>query len=297
MASEEFQQLLKSLPGSIAVPGDSVDEVRTKFDAAHGQDPGNDVRVTHAEYGGTPGEWVVPDACADSERVVFFLHGGAFVSVRAPEFTFYAAWVARHAQARAFVVDYPLAPEARFPAQLDASVAAFRGMVEQGIEPARVAFVGDSCGGGLVVTTMLRLRDAGLALPACGVSLSGWMDLEASGESATHPVGEDPFMDAQWLRERGRDYLGPDQDPRQPYASPIHADLAGLPPLLLQYGQIDRCRDDGTRLAARAGRDGVAVTLEIWPEMIHGFQGLYGAVPEATWAFRHLGAFVDRHLP
>jgi acetyl esterase/lipase len=121
------------------------------------------------------------------------------------------------------------------------------------------------------------------------------MDLEVSGDSAKHPVGEDPFVNPAWIRARARDYLGPRGNPRDPYASPIHAELGGLPPLLLQTGQVDTLRDDAVRLAARAGRAGTAVTLEIWPGMIHGFQGMHGAIPEAAWAVRHAAEFVNRH--
>ncbi len=296
MASREFHEALKHFPDDISVPGDSLEQVRAKFARAHGQPPGDDVRVEHAEYRDVGGEWVLPTAFPQGDRVVLFIHGGAFVASRAADYVFWAAWIARAARARVFVVDYPLAPESRFPAPLDACVDAYLGLLDAGVAPGRVAFAGDSCGGGMVVTTLLRLRDAGQPLPACGVSLGGWMDLEASGASATDPVGRDPFLDPAWLRERARDYLGA-HDPRDPYASPIHADLAGLPPLLLQYGQVDRCRDDGVRLAARAGRDGVAVTLEIWPEMIHGFQGMNGACPEAGWSLRHVAGFIGRHVP
>jgi epsilon-lactone hydrolase len=134
-----------------------------------------------------------------------------------------------------------------------------------------------------------------LPLPACAVAHCGWFDLEVSGDSAKNPVGADPFVNAEWIRQRGRDYLGPSGDPRASLASPIHADLAGLPPLLLQTGQMDTLRDDAVRLAARAGSKGTGVTLEIWPGMIHGFLGMHGAIPEAAWAVRHVAEFVAHH--
>ncbi|MBM4385491.1 MAG: alpha/beta hydrolase [Deltaproteobacteria bacterium] len=295
--SAEFRAALANFPKGIAVPGDSHEVVRAKFKPAHGHDPGPDIAVEPASYGGVGGVWVSlkTKRHRDDEPVLLFLHGGALVSCTAAEYTFYAAWFVRATGARAFVVDYRLAPEHRFPAALDDCVASHQGLVASGIAPERIALLGDSCGGGFVVTTLVKLRDLGAPLPACAVSLGGWLDAEVSGDSATNPVAEDVFVNAEWMRERWRDYLGPHGDARHPHVSPIHADLRGLPPLLLQYGQIDSVRDDGVRLAARAGRDGVAVTLEIWPGMIHGFVGLHGFCPEAAWAVKHAAEFVARH--
>jgi acetyl esterase/lipase len=295
MPSAEFLAALAHFPKDLALPGDSYQDVRRKFGPAHGHDPGPDIAVEPARFGGVGGVWVARKEAAPSERVLFFVHGGAFVSCPAPTYTFYAAWFVRATGARAFVVDYRLAPEHHFPAAVDDCEAAWRGMLAAGIAPARAAFLGDSCGGGIAVATLLRLRDARAALPACAVSLCGWMDLEVSGDSAKHPVGEDPFVNPEWIRARARDYLGPRGNPRDPYASPIYAELGGLPPLLLQTGQVDTLRDDAVRLAARAGRAGSAVTLEVWPGMIHGFQGMYGAIPEAAWAVKHAAEFIDRH--
>ncbi len=294
--SAEFTRALAHFPKGLAHPSDSFEDVRRKFAPAHGHDPGPDIATEPARYGGVEGVWVSRKGEPDTGRVLFFLHGGALVSCRAPEYTFYAAWFVRETGARALIVDYRLAPEHRYPAALDDCVAAYRGLLASGVDPARVAFLGDSCGGGFVVTTLLRLRDLGERMPACGAVLCGWLDAEVSGQSAREPVGEDVFVNPIWMRARWRDYLGPGGDPRAPHVSPIHADLHGLPPLLLQTGQLDTVRDDAVRLAARAGRDGVAVTLSIWPGMIHGFQGLYGTCPEPEQAVRQVGEFVAHAL-
>jgi monoterpene epsilon-lactone hydrolase len=295
MPSREFLAALAHFPKDLAVPGDTHEDVRRKFAPAHGHDPGPDIAVTPARAGGVGGVWVAKKGEPAAERTLFFVHGGAFVSCPAPTYAFYAAWLVRATGARAFVVDYRLAPEHRYPAALDDCVAAWRGLVADGVAPERAAFFGDSCGGGIAVATLIRARDAGLPLPACAVAHCGWFDLEVSGDSAKNPVGADPFVNAEWIRQRGRDYLGPSGDPRAPLASPIHADLAGLPPLLLQTGQMDTLRDDAVRLAARAGSKGTGVTLEIWPGMIHGFLGMHGAIPEAAWAVRHVAEFVAHH--
>lgn len=295
MPSPEYLAALEQFPKGIAVPGDSAEDVRRKFAPAHGHDPGPDIAVRDASYGGVRGTWAEPKGEA-VDRVIVFFHGGAFVSCPAATYTFYAAWFVRAAGARAFIVDYSLAPETRFPKQIEECAAAYRGLLRE-VDPARIAFVGDSCGGGIALATLLRLRDAGVPLPACLASISGWFDLEVTGDSALHPVGEDRFVHPVWMRERGRDYVGPQGDPRDPLASPIHAQLHGLPPLFLQVGQVDVTRDDAVRIAARAGRDGTAVVLEIWPDMIHGFQGMQGFCPEAAEAIASASAFLRRFVP
>ncbi len=293
--SPEFTAALAHFPKGIAIPGDSFGDVRRKFAPAHGHDPGPDIATESASLGGVGGVWVSQKAAPTSDRAIFFLHGGALVSCRASEYPFYAAWFVRATGTRAFIVDYRLAPEHRFPAALDDCVAAYRGLLASGARPEKISFIGDSCGGGFVLTTLIKLRDLGVAMPACGVSLCGWLDAEVSGDSAQNPLGEDPFVNPEWMRARWRDYLGPSGNPRDPHVSSIHADLTGLPPLFLQTGQVDTVRDDSVRLAARAARDGVAVTLEVWPGMIHGFQGLHGTCPEPAWAVKHVAEFIARH--
>jgi monoterpene epsilon-lactone hydrolase len=297
-ASPEFSAALAHFPKGLASPSDTYLDVRKKFAPAHGHPPGDDVACEAATLGGVRGTWVSLKAKppAPKDPAIVFFHGGALVSCTAAEYTFYAAWFVRATGSRAFIVDYRLAPEHRFPAALDDCVGAHRGLVASGVAPGRIAFIGDSCGGGFVVATLVKLRDLGADLPACGVALCGWLDAEVSGDSARNPVGEDPFVNPDWMRARWRDYLGPSGDPRHPHVSPIHADLRGLPPLLLQTGQMDTVRDDAVRLAARAGRDGVATTLEVWPGMIHGFQGLYGTCPEPAWAVKHVAQFVAHHV-
>lgn len=296
MPSEEFEQALTFLPRDTAVPGDTFEDVRVKFAPLHGHPPGNDVVCQPGSYGGVDGTWVRPKGGGSDRCALVFFHGGAFVSCPAESYTFYAARLTRALAVPSFIIDYRRAPEHRFPTAVDDGADAVAGMYAAGWTPDRLAFAGDSCGGGLAVSTLLRLRERGAPMPAGAACLGGWFDLEASGDAALHPVGQELFVEPSWIRDRGRDYVGPDGDPRHPLASPIHADLSGLPPLFLQAGQYDRCRDDSTRLATRAARDGVAVTLEVWPEMPHGFQGLYDLCPEARQAIAQAARFIDRCL-
>jgi monoterpene epsilon-lactone hydrolase len=294
MASREYEALVAALKDRPLITGaESLAEARETLEAMHGHPIAEDTRVERLTLGGVPCAWIDVPETRESERVVFLCHGGAYVAACGDGYLFYAEMLARPFDARVLLVDYRLAPEHRHPAALNDLVSAYAALLESGCATHRIGFVGDSCGGALALGTLLRLRDAGVPLPACAATLGGWFDLEATGEAATQPVAPEPFAHRDFVRARGRDYVGPEGDLRDPLASPIHADLSGLPPLFLQSGQIDLTRDDAIRLGARAGRDGVDVTIEIVPEMIHGFQGLASAgIPEAQAALGRTGAWV-----
>ena len=297
MASREFEQLMQVLKPGLAVPDDSLAEVRRKMAAAHAAPMRDDVRIEHVRLGGRDAAWITSPGNEASDRILLHVHGGAFVSCRIDEYRNYGFSLSKAAAARVLVFDYRLAPEDPFPAALDDTVAVYRALLAEGVAPERIAFSGDSCGGGIAIAALLVLRDAGDPLPAAAAGLSGWYDLEATGVSAREPRGVDPFVDPEWIRRRGRDYVGPSGDLRDPKASPIHADLGGLPPLFLQAGEVDVTRDDATRLATRAAREGVAVVLDVWPEMIHGFQGLAAMLPEARRALARMGGFLAEQIP
>ena len=295
MASREFEQLRKVLKPGLAVASDPPALVREKMHAVHPTAVPTDVRATRVSLGGVAAAWVETPESQGSELVLLHVHGGAFVSTGIEHYVPYSARLSRLFRARVVIFAYRLAPEHRFPAALDDSLAVYRALLAEGVSPGRIAVLGDSCGGGIGLALLCRLRDAGDPLPAAFVGLTPWFDLEQTGDSAVHPRGVDPYVNADWIRRRGEDYVGPGGNPRDPLASPIHAQLAGLPPLYLSVGEVDTTRDDSTRLAARAGRDGVAVTLEIDPEMIHGFHGLSDLVPEGRAALVRAAEFVRRH--
>ncbi len=297
MASPEYEQLRKVLKPGLAVPSDPPELVREKMHRIHPTRVPADVAVERTRLGGVDAAWVGTPESEGSTRVLLHVHGGAFVSTGVEHYVPYAARLSRPFAARGVVYGYRLAPEHRHPAALDDTHAVYCALLDAGVAPDRIVVSGDSCGGGIGVALLLRLRDEGSPLPAAFVGLTGWYDLEMSGDSARHPRGVDPYVDPDWIRARGRDYAGPDADLRDPLLSPIHADLSGLPPMFLSCGEIDITRDDSTRLAARAGRDGVAVTLEVVPEMIHGFHGLSDLIPEGRAALERAGEFVRRHVP
>lgn len=297
MASKEFEALGAILKPGLAIPGDPVALVREKMHAIHPTAVPEGAEVERLTLGGVPCAWVSTPGAGAADRALFHVHGGAFVSTGLEHYVPYAARLSRALQARVLVHAYRLAPEHRFPAALDDTVAVYRGLLEAGLDPRRLAVSGDSCGGGIALAALVALRDAGERLPAAYVGITPWLDLECQGDSARNPRGLDPFVEPEWIRLRGRDYVGPTGDPRNPLASPVHAELAGLPPLFLSVGEVDTTRDDSTRLAARAGAAGVAVTLEIWPEMIHGFHGLADLIPEGREALSSAAAFLERQIP
>ncbi len=297
MASPEFEQLRKMLKPGLAVASDPYELVREKMHAIHPTAHGGDVVVDRLDLGGVAAAWVSTPEARGEDRSLVFVHGGAFVSTGIEHYVPYAERLSRIVRARLLVFAYRWAPEHPFPAALDDTVSVYRAALEQGLAPDRCGFIGDSCGGGIAVAALCRLRDQGAPLPACMVGLTPWFDAEQQGDSAVRPRGMDPYVNREWIVKRFQDYAGPQGDLRDPLLSPIGADLSGLPPLFLGVGQIDTTADDSTRLAANGGRDGVAVTLDVVPEMIHGFHGLCGLFPEATRAVERAGEFVRREIP
>lgn len=287
-SSEEYRQIAELVPDDFSNPEDSLAEVRAKFEMAHGHDPGDGVVVAADPFG----VWVRPATTPASPRpVVFFVHGGGFVTSTAESYAFYGANIARACDVDVFVAEYRLAPETIHPGQTEDLLSAYSHLLTTH-DPATVFFMGDSCGGGMALSVLLAARDQGLDLPAGFVGLCGWFDLEASGESAVNPVGRDPFLNVEWLRLRARDYVGPDGDPASPEVSSIHADLAGIPPSLLHAGAIDRCRSDAETLGERMEAAGTQVEVEIWSGMPHGFHGLVGVAPEADAALAKVAGFI-----
>jgi acetyl esterase/lipase len=296
MASPEYEKLSAVLKPGLAVASDPPDLVREKMTAVHPKGGTPAGKVEYLELSGVPAAWV-STAETQEDRAVLLVHGGAFVSTTITHYELYAENLARAAQARVLVFEYRLAPEHRHPAQLDDTLAVYEGAIAQGLDPSRTAFMGDSCGGGIAIAAMCALRDRGKPLPACYAGLTPWLDASQEGDAAVNPRGVDPYVNRDWILARFRDYAGPEGDLRNPLISPLEADLTGLPPLFFGVGQIDTTSDDSTRMAARAIRDGVSVTLDATAEMIHGFHGLCGAFPEATEGVARAGAFVRRHIP
>jgi monoterpene epsilon-lactone hydrolase len=238
---------------------------------------------------GVPAEWLVPVG-RSARRVVFYVHGGGFYSGSLAGARPVAGRLALAAQARAFTIAYRLAPEHPFPAPLADAQAAYEWLLADGAPPAEIVFVGDSAGGTLVLALLIQLRDQGRPLPRGAVCLSPATDLTMSGATWTANARRDLLLSPAKIRAAIDLYLC-GADPRAPLASPLFADLHGLPPLLLLVGSEECLLSDATRLAARAQAAGVAATLEVWPGMQHGWHITAGFLPEGRRALERIGAF------
>ncbi len=243
-----------------------------------------------------PAEWVVPTGADTSFRMVY-LHGGGYVAGSPRTHRGLVTRLAKAAGCVALVPDYRLAPEHRFPAALDDARLALAHAFDHGPDgesPAsRVVLVGDSAGGGLALATLVAARDAKERLPRRAATLSAWTDLAATGESMVTRAAEDPMLPAALLRGWCRHYLD-EIAPTHPLASPLYADLRGLPPLLLQVGDAEVLLDDSVRFAERAADAGVEVKLDIFPLLFHVFQAFAGALPEGRAAIAALASFLSQ---
>jgi monoterpene epsilon-lactone hydrolase len=242
--------------------------------------------------GRVPAEWMVPPG-ASAQRTILYFHGGGYLVGGPEDYRDMVSRIAGAAQARALTIDYRLAPEHPHPAAVEDAVAAYRWLLASGADPARTAVAGDSAGGGLTVATLVSLRDAGERLPAAAVCICPWVDLELTGASMDTNAEADPLVKRDVVNTMATAYLA-GQDPRTPLASPLHADLRGLPPLLIQVGETETLLDDARRLAERAQAAGVAVTYEPSPEMPHVWQWFGSFLPEAQRAIERIGEFIRK---
>ncbi|GAA4786199.1 alpha/beta hydrolase [Actinomycetospora chlora] len=240
-----------------------------------------DVTYAQETIGGVPGLWALPIG-ADRTQVLLYLHGGGFAVGSASSHRKLAGHVAKALGVTAFVLDYRRAPEHPHPAQVEDGVAAFVGLTERGLRPEDVTTIGDSAGGNLAVAVPLALREQGLPLPGRIVAFSPWLDMENTGESLVTNAETDALVTVPLLESMIAGVLADGAiHPRTPLANPLHADLAGLPPLYVDAGDAETLRDDAVRLAARAEAAGVDVTLSIVDDMQHVFPFLAGTAPEA----------------
>lgn len=244
------------------------------------------------EAGGVPAEWVIPKHTEPS-RAILFIHGGSFVAGSTYSHRTLAANMAIASKARALSIDYRLAPEHPFPAAVEDTAAAYEWLLAQGLTPSQIVVAGDSAGGNLSLALLLHLRDLQQPMPAGAVCLCPAPDLSFSGESMVTNLKKDIMLNLSEERTYIKAYLK-GADPRAPLASPIYADLRGLPPLFLQVGAHELLLSDVERFAEKAKAAGVEVTLEVWPEMQHDWQMAAAILPEGRQAIAHAGEFAER---
>jgi epsilon-lactone hydrolase len=253
------------------------------------------VDYLETEAVGRSAMWAIPAHSAE-DRVLLCMHGGGFVSGSIYTHRKLYAHIAKAAGVRALLFDYRLAPSDTHPAQVDDATAVYRWLLDQGFEPGRVAFAGDSSGGGLAITTQLRARELGLSVPAAAALLSPWVDMELSGASYESNRLKDAFFSREFVAGLVSLFLGSGGDPRDPLANALHADLTGLAPLYVQAAGDETLLDDGRLLADRARGAGIDVRVDVFADQQHTFQMAAGRSPEADDAVARLAEWLRPRL-
>ena len=298
MASPELQQVLKLIEDR---PRPLVNPTRQQIRQAMEDRsfPATDAAsVAPVEANGVQGEWVTV-AESDPNRRVLYFHGGGYVYGSAVTHRRLCEDIAAAGRCAVLNLDYRLAPEHPFPAAVEDAVAGLRFIGENGphgAAAARSVFVaGDSAGGGLTLATLLAARDQGLNQPDAAIAISAWTDLAITGDYVTARGEADPLeSDTSMLEELASQYLD-GSNPADPLASPLFADYAGLPPLLMQVGNAEMLLSDTTRAAERARCAGVDVIEEVWDEMFHVWHQFAPLLPEGRQAIQRIGEFINQH--
>lgn len=243
------------------------------------------------------GDWiepVAPDHPARGHCILYF-HGGGYTAMSPRTHRSLTSRLASWSDARLVALDYRLAPEHPFPAAVNDATSAYRALIAAGTPASRIVLAGDSAGGGLALSLLLVLRDAGDLPPAAAVLFSPWTDLAATGQSIIGNDARDPLFFGVWVARHARHYLGA-TPATNPIASPVHADLAGLPPLLIQASDCEVLLDDSRRIAENATRAGVRATLRVWHDVPHGWQIFAPILPEGRAALREAAGFIRAAL-
>lgn len=270
----------------------SMAQVRASYTTFQAQQkPPQGVRFEEVDMGGVPATLALPDA-QNSDTVLVYLHGGAYIVGEPAGYRGIGGNYAKLLGARVYIPDYRLAPEHPFPAAIDDGLRAYEWLLEQGIPARKIAFAGESAGGAMVVSVMVAAKQKGLPLPAAGVAISPWANLEHTGASMTNREGLDPLNTKPLLDLLARTFLA-GALPNHPLASPVFADVTGLPPILVQIGENELMLSDAIRLASHLAENRVRVNLEVWPQMPHAWHFFQSFLPEAEQALRESARFIS----
>lgn len=247
------------------------------------------------DAGGVEAMWCAPVG-AREDRVILYFHGGGGVVGSMHTHRKLAGHIAKEAGVRALVLNYRLAPEHPFPAQVEDGVAAYRWLLENGFEGAHIATAGDSAGGAFAISTVVRLRELGEPLPAGVAAMSPYTDMELSGAAMEENAESEGLVDRPLMEGMVTALLCGETDVRDPLANLLFADFTGYPPLFLAAGDDEMLRDDATRLAPIAKAAGVDVTLDVTPGMQHVFQCLAGRTADGDDGVRAIAAWLRPRL-
>ncbi|WP_227317620.1 alpha/beta hydrolase [Cedecea davisae] len=267
------------------VRADYVSKLGELFPAIEG------VAFADVSLGGVRAMEVAPNEVID-DRVMLYIHGGGYVHGGVEAYRGLTGRYARGLKAKVYAVDYRQAPEFPFPTPVEDAFLAYCALLDMGVNPQSLTLSGDSAGGAMVITVMRKARDAGLPLPAAAVAISPWANLTHSGASATVRDGLDPLCSVAFLNRLARIFLAGEL-PTHPDASPVFADVHGLPGVLIQIGENEVMLSDAVHLASHLSESRVRTTLEVWPEMFHVWHLFAGILPQADRAMRNAIRFLD----
>lgn len=254
-----------------------------------------DVEIQSVSINGKRAEWLVPSSTAEkSLTTILYLHGGGYITGSVFTHRALCASIAKKTDVRLLFLEYRLAPEHPFPAALEDAVDAYRWLLNQGIPPEQIALVGDSAGGGLCISTTLMLRDHQIPLPVAIACISPWVDLLHSGASHQKNASLDPLLMTAEAKEAALQYTD-SSNLRNPYVSPIYANLQGLPPVLIQVGSDEILLDDAVTLSKKLEEAKGEVQLRIWQGMWHVWHITGGVLPEAGKAILEIRDFLQQH--
>ncbi|MEO6012006.1 MAG: alpha/beta hydrolase [Devosia sp.] len=251
-------------------------------------------RFQPVDAAGIKAEWMEMPLVS-RRRVLLLMHGGGYNAGSPRTHRKLAAHLSRATHARVLTPDYRLAPEHAFPAAVKDSLKVYGWLLDQGIGEDEIVFGGDSAGGGLALSMLLALRQAGAKMPRAAILLSPWTDLTVSSPSYERHRKADPIIARERLREAGLMYAG-QRDPADPTASSLFADLTGLPPMLIHVGGDETMLDDSRLLAEHARAAGIDVSYKVYEGMWHVHQHAAPEVPEAVAAFNDIAAFIRAHF-
>jgi epsilon-lactone hydrolase len=293
--SEEMAAILK-LGSSHGLPDhDRVEDRRMTAEAALLGPLAAGTNTLDAPLGGRPALWICPDEMSETDGpVLLYLHGGAFEVCSPRAYQAFCSSLALRLNATVVVPDYRLAPEHPFPSAIEDATAAYRDLIDAGRPASTLALMGDSAGGGLVLSCLIAAKREGQPQPAAAVVLSAWADLTLAADSHRRCAKSDPFIRTAMLQRAAQHYLA-GWDAKDPLASPVHAtadELSGLAPVLLQAAANEVLADDSATVAERIAAAGGDVSLELCPEAFHVWQMAGAGVPESEEALGSLTRFV-----
>jgi acetyl esterase/lipase len=293
--SPQLDRVINMIRARATAPRKTIEEDRVSYETMlSGMTLDDDIATERVGAGGVPAEWIWAPG-VNKGSVMLYLHGGGYVVGSMRTHRVMLAHLSRASGFSVLGLEYRLAPEHPFPAPVEDTLAAYRWLLGRGYDPRKIVLGGDSAGGGLVVAAMVAMRYVGEPLPAAGVCISPWVDMEATGRSFVTNATSDPSVAKDRILRIASLYLA-GKSPQAPLASPIHADLRGLPPLLVQVGSIETLLEDANALTQRAQAAGVLAEWEVWEDMPHVWHHFAPILPEAQQAIARIGEFVRKYV-